>query len=70
MTLTDTAATLRAECAAQLYDQWQGYYMLQTMLFDHWCDVRPLTRAEALTYRPATDESLRLMWPGCRGWTE
>lgn len=63
MTLTSTTATIRAQCSAQLYDEWHGFYMLRRLFMSAWIDVRPLDRAEALTYRCKSDEAVELKWP-------
>lgn len=68
MTLTDTAAALQVETALQLYHSWRGYYILQQLIVGMYCDVMRLSLAQAMVYPCGDDESLRLMWPGCRGW--
>lgn len=62
MTLTDTAAEYRARLAAQLYDEWGGYYVLQRLTDGRYQDVRQLTRDEAETIRLRHDEALLIMW--------
>lgn len=62
MTLTDTAAEYRSRLAAQLYDEWGGYYVLQRLTDGRYQDVRPLTRDEAETIRLRGDEALMLVW--------
>lgn len=62
MTLTSTSAANRAALIVQLYDEWHGFYMLRRLFMGAWIDVRPLDRAEALTYRCKSDEALELKW--------
>lgn len=61
MTLTDTADSIRARLAAQLYDEWGGYYILRRLVDGRYQDVRPLNREEAETIRLHGDEALRLV---------
>lgn len=62
MTLTDTAAAYRSALAAQLYDEWGGYYILQRLTDGRYQDVRQLTREEAETIRLRVDEALEIKW--------
>ncbi len=61
--LTETSAELRRRCALQLYDEWGGHYVLQQLICGVWCDVRPLSRDEAMTFRMKDDEALELIYP-------
>lgn len=56
------SADILARCAAQLYDEWGGYYVLRKLYNGAWWDVRQLDRSEAMTYRPGPDEALELRW--------
>lgn len=60
--LLTAVADLKADLVHQLYDEWRGYYLLRRQVDGQCLDVRPLSRAEALTYRCAPDESLRLVY--------
>ena len=63
MTLTDTTVELNARLVARLYDERGGYYLLRRLVDGKFRDVRPLTRAEALTYYCRRDEVLRHVYP-------
>lgn len=63
VTLNAGAAAMRAACAAQLYDEWHGYYVVQRLDAGAYIDVRQLSRDEAMTYRTQSDEVLELVWP-------
>lgn len=54
------AAANRIACIAQLYDEWGGHYIVQRIDGGVYVDVRKLSRDEALTYRTASGEVLRL----------
>ncbi len=62
MTLAADAAANRAALIAQLYDDWRGHYIMRCIVDGAWIEVRPLDRAEALTYRLAADEALEIVW--------
>lgn len=62
MTLPADSAANRAALVAQLYDDWHGHYMVQVVLLGRYVDMRPLDRAEALTYRCAASEALQVRW--------
>lgn len=62
MTLNADAAANRIACVAQLYDAWQGHYVVTRIEGGAYVDVKPLTRAEALTYRTRQGEALKLEW--------
>lgn len=62
MTLSSDAAANRIACIEQLYDDWHGRYILQRIEAGAYVDVKPLSRDEALTYRTANDEGLKLVW--------
>ena len=66
MTLTDTISDINARLVARLYDERGGYYMLRRLVNGKLRDVRPLTRAEALTYYCQRDEVLRHVYPTTR----
>lgn len=69
MTLAADSAANKDRLVAQLYDEWQGYYMLQQAQRDlfgvivAYVDVRQLSREEALSYRCKAGEALRLVYP-------
>lgn len=52
-----------AVLAAQLYDEWHGYYILRKLINGQWVDVRRVERAEAETLLPAVDEGLLIVMP-------
>ena len=60
--LVTAAANNRSRLVAQLYDDWRGHYMLQQLIGGVYCDVRQLSRDEAMRYRCAEDESLLIVW--------
>lgn len=62
MTLNADAAANRIALITQLYDAWQGHYVVTRIDNGAYVDVNLLTRAEALTYRTQTGEALRLEW--------
>lgn len=61
--MTLAAAANRIALVAQLYDDWHGHYIVQRIDGGVYVDVRPLSRDEALAYRAASDEVLRLVYP-------
>ena len=65
--MNDAAAANRVALVEQLYDEWHGYYVLQRLDGGTYVDVRPLSRDEALTIRPAPDEALELKWNTRKG---
>lgn len=62
MTLNADSAANRIALVAQLYDDWQGHYIVTRIEGGAYVDVKPLKRAEALTYRAQAGEALRLVW--------
>jgi hypothetical protein len=63
MGLIDAAAANDTALVRQLYDEWGGHYVLRRLLMGAWCDVRPLSRSEALTIALRPDEALLIVYP-------
>jgi hypothetical protein len=62
MTRAADAAANHAALVRQLYDEWNGHYVLRQLSQGAWYDVRHLTRAEAMTYRARADEALEIKY--------
>lgn len=62
MTLAADAAANRIACIAQLYDEWHGRYIVQRIVDGVYVDVRQLSRDDAMTYRTAGDEVLKIVF--------